>query len=89
MRAQIAETLTPEQVTVFNENGYLLVLDAMSQDTVEKLIDDMNKMLNEFSLNNYLITKFLTSSEDSADYVGNAYFLKSRDKVRFFFEEGT
>ncbi|KAF2824590.1 phytanoyl-CoA dioxygenase family protein [Ophiobolus disseminans] len=87
MTAQIAEGLTPEQVAFFNENGYLLVPDALSQETVKELLGDTIKMLNEFSLDDHPMTKFSTGGEDGADHVGDAYFLESGDKVRFFFEE--
>lgn len=88
MTAQIAEGLTPEQLTFFNENGYLLIPDALSQETVKQLLEDTNKMLNNFSLDDHPMTKFSTGGDDGADHVGDSYFLESGDKVRFFFEEG-
>lgn len=88
MTVRTAQGLTPEQLAFFNENGYLLIPDALSQDTVKQLLDDTNKMLNEFSLDEHPMTKFSTGGEDGADHVGDSYFLESGDKVRFFFEEG-
>jgi phytanoyl-CoA hydroxylase len=38
MTAQSTEGLTPEQLAFFNENGYLLIPDALSQDTVKQLL---------------------------------------------------
>ncbi|KAI8941219.1 hypothetical protein NX059_002457 [Plenodomus lindquistii] len=87
MAVQTTEGLTPEQVAFFNENGYLLIPDALSQDTVKQLLEDTNKMLNDFSLDDHPMTKFSTGGEDGADHVGDSYFLESGDKVRFFFEE--
>ncbi|KAH7082443.1 phytanoyl-CoA dioxygenase family protein [Paraphoma chrysanthemicola] len=87
MAVNDVDGLTPEQLAFFNENGYLLVPDALSQDTVKQLLEDTNKMLNDFSLNDHPMTKFSTGGEDGADHVGDAYFLESGDKVRFFFEE--
>ena len=88
MTAETAKGLTPEQLAFFNENGYLLIPDALSQDTVKQLLEDTNKMLNDFSLDDHPMTKFSTGGEDGADHVGDKYFLESGDKVRFFFEEG-
>jgi phytanoyl-CoA hydroxylase len=45
-------------------------------------------MLNEMSLLYYLITKFLTSGDNGANYVSDKYSLKLGDKIRFFFKEG-
>ncbi|KAF2194909.1 phytanoyl-CoA dioxygenase family protein [Zopfia rhizophila CBS 207.26] len=80
--------LTPEQLSFFNENGYLLIPDALSQETVSKLLSETNKMLQEFSLHDHPMTKFSTGDEDGGNHVGDKYFLQSGDKVRFFFEEG-
>lgn len=88
MTATSAKGLTPEQLAFFNDNGYLLIPDALSQNTVKELLADTNKMLNEFSLDDHPMTKFSTGGDDGADHVGDAYFLESGDKVRFFFEEG-
>ncbi|KAF1972025.1 phytanoyl-CoA dioxygenase family protein [Bimuria novae-zelandiae CBS 107.79] len=87
MVASTAEGLTPEQLTFFNENGYLLIPDELSQDTVKELLQDTNKMLDEFSLDDHPMTKFATGGDDGEGHVGDSYFLESGDKVRFFFEE--
>jgi len=88
MTVKIPQGLTPEQLAFFNDNGYLLIPDALSQDTVKRLLEDTNKMLNEFPLDEHPMTKFSTGGEDGADHVGDSYFLESGNKVRFFFEEG-
>jgi hypothetical protein len=88
MVTQDAEGLTREQIAFFKENGYLLIPDALPQETVKELLEATNKMLNDFSLDDHPMTKFSTGGEDGADHVGDRYFLESGDKVRFFFEEG-
>ncbi|KAF1993640.1 phytanoyl-CoA dioxygenase family protein [Amniculicola lignicola CBS 123094] len=79
--------LTPEEVAFFNENGYLLIPDELSQETVKGLLEETHKMLDEFSLDDHPMTKFSTGGEDGENHVGDKYFLESGDKVRFFFEE--
>jgi len=80
--------LTPEQLDFFNENGYAIIPDALSPDTVSELLSTTNNMLNEFSLDDHPMTKFSTGGESGEDHVGDDYFLESGDKIRFFFEEG-
>jgi phytanoyl-CoA hydroxylase len=82
----IAQGLTDEQITSFNEDGYLIIPDALSQDKVSQLLAETHKMLDEFSLDNHPMTKFSTG--DKSDHVGDDYFLSSGDKIRYFFEEG-
>ncbi|KAI5814780.1 hypothetical protein BZA77DRAFT_371332, partial [Pyronema omphalodes] len=83
--------LTEEQIRFWEENGYLIIPDALDKDTVEGLLDEAHKLLEEFSLEGHPMTKFTTGGEDGSDaekHVGDAYFLESNDKIRFFFEEG-
>ncbi|KAF2022403.1 phytanoyl-CoA dioxygenase [Aaosphaeria arxii CBS 175.79] len=87
MATSQVEGLTPEQLAFFNENGYLLIPDALSQDTVKQLLKDTDSMLDNFSLDDHPMTKFSTGGDDGKDHVGDAYFLESGDKVRYFFEE--
>jgi hypothetical protein len=79
--------LTPEQQNFWSKNGYLIIPDALSSPTVTSLLSETRDMLSSFDLSSHPMTKFSTFGEDGKDHVGDAYFLTSGDKVRFFFEE--
>lgn len=80
--------LSAAQVEQFNSDGFLVIENALSAETVESLMVETNSLLDNFSLEDHPLTKFATGGEDGKDHVGDDYFLESGDKVRFFFEEG-
>lgn len=77
--------LTDDQLAFYNENGYLLVPNALDALTVSSLLEETNSMLSNFSVTDHPMTKFSTGENDAP--VGDDYFLTSGDKVRYFFEE--
>lgn len=82
----LSNGLTSEQLEFWDKNGYLLIPNALSQETTQGLLSDAFQMLNDFPLEEHPMTKFSTG--EKSDHVGDSYFLESGDKVRFFFEEG-
>ena len=77
--------LTPEQLASYNQNGYLLIPDALSSTATETLLAETHRMVDTFPLDTHPLTKFSTG-ENSA-HIGDDYFLTSGDQIRFFFEE--
>ena len=81
----LALGLTPSQLASYHENGYLLIPNAFSSETVCSLLREIHTLLTTFPLSTHPLTKFSTG--ESSAHVGDDYFLTSGDKVRYFFEE--
>ncbi|EAS34580.3 phytanoyl-CoA dioxygenase [Coccidioides immitis RS] len=82
--------LTPDQVAFFRDNGYLVIPNYLSQDTLSNLLSTTTDLLDSFSLSSHPLTRFTTGDDETdtnnAKHVGDEYFLTSGDKIRFFFE---
>ncbi|CAK7202565.1 hypothetical protein SEUCBS139899_005289 [Sporothrix eucalyptigena] len=80
--------LTPSQVAAFNQDGYLIIPDALPPAAVAALLCETHRLLEEdFTLEGHPLTKFQTGGDDGQEHVGDDYFLGSGDQVRFFLEE--
>ncbi|KAJ7045478.1 phytanoyl-CoA dioxygenase [Mycena alexandri] len=51
------------------------------------LLARSKELLQEFSLEDHPLTKFTTGDDDGEGHIGDAYFLESGDKIRYFLEE--
>ncbi|KAL8292185.1 hypothetical protein RQP46_001651 [Phenoliferia psychrophenolica] len=77
--------LSPAQKRQFEEDGLLLIPGFFSSETASKLLSRSKELLEEFSLEGHPMTVFSTTAEEK--HVGDAYFLESGDKIRYFFEK--
>ncbi|KAL8932802.1 MAG: hypothetical protein Q9216_006667 [Gyalolechia sp. 2 TL-2023] len=80
--------LTAEELQTYNENGYLIIPNALDPSTTTSLLHETQEMLSSFSLTDHPMTKFSTGQgKDKSAHIGDDYFLTSGDRIRFFFEE--
>ena len=77
--------LSAEQVTTFNQDGYLIIPGALSKEVTNDLLDETHRLLGGFSLEDHPMTTFSTGQK--SEHTGDDYFLTSGDKIRYFLEE--
>ncbi|KAK7057223.1 phytanoyl-CoA dioxygenase [Favolaschia claudopus] len=76
--------LTPDQRDQFHRDGYLVLRNFVEAPDVATLLMRSKTLLQEFNIEDHPLTKFTTGEDD---HVGDAYFLESGDKIRYFLEE--
>lgn len=77
--------LSPQQLQAWDEDGYLIIKNALDAETISELLHDTTQLLTDFDISAHPMTRFSTG--ERSDHVGDDYFLESGDQVRFFFEE--
>jgi len=76
--------LTPEQIDDFEQNGCLVISNFLDAKVVKTLNMEIERLYTTFDIDKHPITKFTT--EKNGQHIGNKYFLRSSDKISFFFE---
>jgi hypothetical protein len=80
--------LTPEQQARFEKDGYLILPSFLPPTTVSSLLSETHRLLrDDLDLTSHPLTRFSTGGSDDREHVGDAYFLGSGDKIRYFLEE--
>ena len=81
----MAATLSPKQVDKFHKDGFLVVENFCSDEECDSLKDRCYKIIDEVDFATHPIISYSTEKRQHAS---KDYFLKSGDKIHFFFEEG-
>ena len=82
--AEFDEALSSEQLERFNEDGYLLIQDFLTNSECDTLRDACHRIIHNADFNDIPRVIFDTVKQQQAR---EEYFMRSADKVRFFFEE--
>lgn len=80
--------LTPDQLARFHQDGYLILPSFLPPSTTSSLLTETHRLLrDDLDLTSHPLTRFSTGGADDREHVGDAYFLGSGDKIRYFLEE--
>jgi hypothetical protein len=72
--------------TATDNHSYLVLPSFYSAAETKEMLDRVHALLDTFDVENHPLTTFETGDADGSGHVGDAYFLDSGDKVRFFLE---
>jgi len=75
--------ITNQQKQQFEQDGFLIINDFISQDSCEVLIKRAHELINDFEPHD---EKTIFSTHDQ-QHAKHQYFLDSSDKIHFFFEQ--
>ena len=75
--------LSSAQISSFNQDGYLVVKDFISEVQRKQLMDRAEELIDDFNPSSTHSIFTTNEQERSSD----DYFLSSGDQIRFFFEE--
>ncbi|KAJ7084354.1 phytanoyl-CoA dioxygenase [Mycena belliarum] len=79
--------ITTSQKEQFHRDGYLVLRGFVPPGDVETLLARSKALLQDFKLEDHPLTRFTTGDEGGNGHIGDAYFLESGDKIRYFLEE--
>jgi len=77
--------LTPDQISRYHEDGYLILRSFLDPTEVSSLLCETQSQLSSIDLSTHPLTKFSTG--EASEHVSDSYFLTSGPKIRYFFEE--
>ena len=77
--------LSDKQINAFDQDGYLILEDWVSDTECEALKNRMEKIIDNFSDED--LNRKSIFSTTSKDHQSDQYFLESADKVRLFYEK--